>query len=217
VGPAQFERNDVIAPDDQLVPSPPSDNARPCQTRHDLLVRSLESAGQLIEANNLRLSIEFVNLQRRALETIHEAASVTLTLAEFIRGASPSESVDAYLSHRMRRAAALNDLAFDFVRSALALVSGGSSDRFDLGVRADQNEQSREVLAQRIAELTSQQRKVLSLLLGGLPNKLIAYQLGIAESTVKSHVSQVLRKLNVYSRARIIALLLRDVDSEGLH
>ena len=44
--------------------------------------------------------------------------------------------------------------------------------------------------------------EVLSLLLQGLPNKLIARHLGIAETTVKIHVQHVLRKLNVASRVQ---------------
>jgi DNA-binding NarL/FixJ family response regulator len=41
----------------------------------------------------------------------------------------------------------------------------------------------------------------------GLPNKLIAYELGLCETTIKAHVSGILRKLCVYSRARAIVLL----------
>jgi DNA-binding NarL/FixJ family response regulator len=44
----------------------------------------------------------------------------------------------------------------------------------------------------------------------GLPNKLIAYNLGICEATVKVHVSSVLRKLNVRSRAQAIATIAKD-------
>ena len=44
------------------------------------------------------------------------------------------------------------------------------------------------------------------LLTTGLPNKLIAYQIGVSEATIKAHVSAVLRKLRVRSRAQAIAL-----------
>ena len=50
------------------------------------------------------------------------------------------------------------------------------------------------------------QQRVFKLLVTGLPNKLIAYQIGVAEATVKAHVSAALRKLQVRSRAQAIAL-----------
>jgi hypothetical protein len=50
---------------------------------------------------------------------------------------------------------------------------------------------------------------------GGLPNKLIAHELGVTEATVKAHVSLVLLKFNVYSRARVIAQMSGTADLEG--
>ena len=52
-----------------------------------------------------------------------------------------------------------------------------------------------------LASLTPQQLRVLELLGQGLLNKQIAHELDIVESTVKAHVSAILRKLNVHSRA----------------
>jgi DNA-binding NarL/FixJ family response regulator len=54
------------------------------------------------------------------------------------------------------------------------------------------------------AALTAQQRKVLEMLVSGKSNKLIAYELHVAESTVKAHVSAVLRKLKVTSRTQAV-------------
>ena len=52
--------------------------------------------------------------------------------------------------------------------------------------------------------LTDRQVDVLALLISGLPNKLIARRLGIVESTVKIHVSAILRELKVASRTQAI-------------
>ena len=56
--------------------------------------------------------------------------------------------------------------------------------------------------AQSIAQLTPHQLQVLSYISAGLLNKQIAYELDISESTVKQHVSAVLRKLNVINRTQ---------------
>jgi len=61
-------------------------------------------------------------------------------------------------------------------------------------------------LAQRLTSLTPQQRKVLRLLGTGKLNKEIAYELDIAETTVKAHVSSILHKLNVYSRTQAVVM-----------
>lgn len=52
--------------------------------------------------------------------------------------------------------------------------------------------------------LTQRQADVLALLVAGLPNKLIARRLDIAESTVKIHVSAILKELKVASRTQAI-------------
>jgi DNA-binding NarL/FixJ family response regulator len=57
---------------------------------------------------------------------------------------------------------------------------------------------------QGYAALTAQQRKVLEMLVMGKSNKVIAFELSIAESTVKAHVSAILRKLRVNSRTQAV-------------
>lgn len=57
--------------------------------------------------------------------------------------------------------------------------------------------------------LTPRQADVLSLLLKGLPNKLIARKLDIAENTVKVHVSAVLQALNVSTRTQALIAATR--------
>jgi DNA-binding NarL/FixJ family response regulator len=59
-------------------------------------------------------------------------------------------------------------------------------------------------LLKRLHDLTPQQLRVLEMLRKGLQNKQIAYELGISETTVKVHVSDILRKLNVFSRTKAI-------------
>lgn len=54
----------------------------------------------------------------------------------------------------------------------------------------------------RLKQLTPHQLKVLRMVSDGLLNKQIAYELAISESTVKQHVSAVLRKLGVINRTK---------------
>jgi DNA-binding NarL/FixJ family response regulator len=51
-------------------------------------------------------------------------------------------------------------------------------------------------------ELTPTQLKVLEGVNSGRLNKQIAFDLGIAEATVKAHMTAVMRKLNVHNRTQ---------------
>jgi DNA-binding NarL/FixJ family response regulator len=53
------------------------------------------------------------------------------------------------------------------------------------------------------ARLTPTQLKVLEGVHSGLLNKQIAYDLGIAEATVKAHMTALMRKLNVRNRTQV--------------
>ncbi len=59
-------------------------------------------------------------------------------------------------------------------------------------------------LIEKMLSLTPQQLKVLYMLREGLLNKQIAHELAVGSSTVKKHVSEILRKLDVYSRTQAV-------------
>jgi DNA-binding NarL/FixJ family response regulator len=65
------------------------------------------------------------------------------------------------------------------------------------------DEETRKMI-ERLASLTPQQIRVLQMICNGLLNKQIAYELSVGETTVKAHVSEVLRKLNVSSRTQAV-------------
>ncbi len=67
-----------------------------------------------------------------------------------------------------------------------------------------------DTFAQRAAQLTPQQWRVLALMVQGDPNKQIAYKLGVGEATVKAHVTVILRKLGVRSRTQAV------IEARGL-
>jgi DNA-binding NarL/FixJ family response regulator len=62
-------------------------------------------------------------------------------------------------------------------------------------------------LARRLAHLTPQQFRVLMYVAEGIANKEIAYQLGLAENTVKVHVAAILRKLECTTRTQAAVLV----------
>ncbi|MGQ9366440.1 response regulator [Azospirillum sp. ST 5-10] len=83
--------------------------------------------------------------------------------------------------------------------------------------RTRRRSEEEERFAGRVASLSRQQRLVLEMLVKGQSNKQIAYLLDVTESTVKAHVSAILRKLNVQSRTQAVIhagkLSLRDIDA----
>jgi DNA-binding NarL/FixJ family response regulator len=59
-----------------------------------------------------------------------------------------------------------------------------------------------EQTAQRIAALTPQQLKVLTMMGDGLYNKQIASELSVTDATVRAHVTEVFRKIGVTNRTQ---------------
>ncbi len=64
--------------------------------------------------------------------------------------------------------------------------------------------------------LTPRQSEVLSLLLQGLPNKLIARQLNLSVETVKDHVAAVLRALGVSTRTQAVLAVSQMTQGQGV-
>lgn len=61
-----------------------------------------------------------------------------------------------------------------------------------------------QALQARLRALTPQQIRVLDLIRRGYQNRQIAIELQLAESTVKAHVTEILRKLRLYSRNKAV-------------
>jgi two-component system response regulator DevR len=62
-----------------------------------------------------------------------------------------------------------------------------------------------------LAKLTPQEQRVASLLAEGLSNRQIGHRLGLAEKTVKNHVSAVLNKLGAANRTEAALRAARDL------
>jgi DNA-binding NarL/FixJ family response regulator len=69
----------------------------------------------------------------------------------------------------------------------------------------------------RLASLTNQQARILQMICLGKLNKQIAYDLSIAETTVKAHVTAIMRKLGVQSRTQAVLIAKQTSFANVLH
>jgi DNA-binding NarL/FixJ family response regulator len=95
-------------------------------------------------------------------------------------------------------------LDVDSIGTAIQTVLAGDTwTPPDIDLSATEDRETAD-LVRRLATLTPQQVRVLSMLSEGLLNKQIAYELGVSEATVKAHVSAILDKLGVDSRTQAV-------------
>lgn len=79
---------------------------------------------------------------------------------------------------------------------------------------ANEPDAESEDFAYRLEQLTPQQFKVLSCIADGLLNKQIAWELQVQETTIKQHVSAILRKLGVINRTQA-GVIFKDMLRAG--
>ena len=102
----------------------------------------------------------------------------------------------------------LKDVALDELVGAIKTVADGGSivkpavtERLLKGLENMETEFS---ALDRPDPLTDRETEILRLMAGGYSNKEIANSLGVAEGTVKNHVSNILSKLGVRDRTRAV-------------
>lgn len=59
----------------------------------------------------------------------------------------------------------------------------------------------------KLAEMTPQQKRIMRLICRGKANKQIAYELSLAEATVKAHITALLRRLGVRNRTQAVVMV----------
>jgi DNA-binding NarL/FixJ family response regulator len=107
------------------------------------------------------------------------------------------------------RKAALAAAIRDVMAGSLALPPGYTPPPAEHGAA-----QATEMM-RRFATLTPQQQRVLQMLRQGKLNKQIAHDLDVGETTVKAHVSEILRKLHVASRTQAV-IEMSKIDFEAV-
>lgn len=89
------------------------------------------------------------------------------------------------------------------IRAAIEHIFAG-------GISFPEFSQVKSDLTERLRQLTPQQLRVLQFIAEGALNKQIAYALNIKETTVKSHISDIFRKLNINNRTQA-ALIVQEL------
>ena len=72
-------------------------------------------------------------------------------------------------------------------------------------VRAERREM--DDAQQRMETLTAREREVMPLVARGLPNKVIAFELGTVEKTIKVHRARIMQKMQVQSFADLVRIV----------
>jgi two-component system nitrate/nitrite response regulator NarL len=99
---------------------------------------------------------------------------------------------------------ALRTIASGGVYLPGSVLAGSSQADSDEGLWREQPAVAPRDVRQAFPNLTERQADVLRSALRGLPNKLIARELGISDGTVKTHLSAVFRELDVQSRTEAL-------------
>lgn len=159
---------------------------------YDLLLLDLKLPGVnglngLLELRNDYPSIPVViisaeNNKQQILQTISYGA------VGFISKSSPVDSIIESLESIFAGNVCLPS---DIIRSAHEQTSFTSKKEF-------------EILPEKMQLLTRKELIVLKYLTQGEANKYIAYEMNISETTVKSHVSGILKKLGASNRVKVV-------------
>lgn len=102
------------------------------------------------------------------------------------------------------------DASAQVLRQALQEIGAGRKyvhPGYQSAAIGDERYRAFEASHPKLAELTPQQQKIMRLICAGKPNKQIAYEMSLAEATVKAHVTALLRRLGVNNRTQAAMLV----------
>jgi two-component system response regulator FixJ len=111
---------------------------------------------------------------------------------------------DISLAIKAMRHGVLDMLEKPFSNGALVNSIQNTFARWNEG----QVNSNQDAISGRLKTLTAREREVLTHLLNGLPNKIIAHQLGVSTRTVETHRATVMSKMNATSLAELVRMSL---------
>jgi DNA-binding NarL/FixJ family response regulator len=157
----------------------------------------------------LRPDVVLMDIRMPILDGIEATARLTEAGSEARVVILTTFGLDEYVLGALRAGASgfvLKEAPPEEILDAIRIVARGDALIAPSMTRAVIEELARRPkraeLALRLDELTPREHEVLELIGRGYANKRIALELGIAEKTVKTHVSHVLAKLGVSDRTQ---------------
>ncbi len=99
------------------------------------------------------------------------------------------------------------ETALEVAAEAIGLVLAGGCFIPANILNSDQGENSGRPVDNATSDFTARENQVVAALLKGKSNKVIAYDTGLAESSVKYHIRSVLRKLSARNRTEAVTKL----------
>ncbi len=124
---------------------------------------------------------------------------------------SASDDVDTIIQcfeHGVHGFVSKNSPMQVFINAIRVVLEGGiyipPSAAQRLGFNLSESKDSESYAANERPQFTPKQKEVFEQLLLGMPNKVIAKRLGMAEGTVKTHLHKIYQLLQVNSRAKAI-------------
>ena len=187
-------------------------------------LRDLTGGKAPVEASSLRTLEEAVQAHSDIdliLLDLHMPGARGFSSLVFLRGERPEIPVIVISSNdhprTIRRAQQFGAAGFIPKSAPVERMLEAVRHVFDGGIwfpalAAEKSEEDAR-LAAKLAQLTPQQMRVLMCMADGLLNKQIAYELGLAENTVKVHVTAILRKLECHGRTQV-ALLVKALEPD---
>lgn len=199
-----------------------------CSRIHDCVVESIARVGEASGQNPDLVLLDIGSAARRNGGLLEQVAEIQAKFsARPILAISDVDDMELAIT-AIRcglRGYVPASVAIDTVIAAIRLVlaggiyvpselidlwSGGAAARPEQADPTSDEERSFPICAEE-RNFTDREAEVLEQLRQGKPNKIIAYELRIAESTVKVHMRNIMRKLNATNRTQV-AFLTRAAD-----
>lgn len=112
---------------------------------------------------------------------------------------------DLAVAVRALRVGAIDFIEKPFSEEAIVESIGRAQDRLE---RTRKDTEAGETARARLALLTERERQVLQGLVSGLPNKTVAYNLGISQRTVEVYRARTMEKMQARSLSHLVRLAL---------